>query len=94
MLAETLNQKEILVNEWTAYRPLTTDDRGVLNEALNGFVGVIYIAEAVSIQMTAGTNYRFKCIASILPALVVWESIVEVYHPLEGKAHITSITKL
>ncbi len=92
MSTETL--KETIVGGWTAYHALTAEDKKVFEEALAGFVGVTYTPQAVSTQIVAGTNYRFKCIASMPPSNVIWEAVVEIYAPLEGKPHITNITKV
>ncbi|CAM1361750.1 hypothetical protein [Tenacibaculum soleae] len=95
MSTETLKAKETLLGGWTSYGSLTTEDRKVFDEALNGFVGVNYEPTAVSTQVVAGTNYRFKCNASIPPAEVMWEAIVEIFQPLgDVKPHITGITRL
>lgn len=94
MSTETLTRKETFVGGWTAYHPLTAEDRKVFDEALNGFVGVTYTPSEVSTQIVAGVNYRFKCTASMPPSEVVWEAIVEIYQPLNGKPHITGITRL
>lgn len=79
---------------WTAYHPLTPNDQQVFNEAMRGFVGVKYTPQTVSTQVVAGTNYRFKCIASMPPADVVWEAIVEIFAPLDGTPYVTGIVRL
>jgi hypothetical protein len=80
---------------WTAYHPLTAEDQKVWAEAMKGFVGVKYTPQTVATQLVAGTNYRFKCTASIPPALVVWEAIVEIFAPLNGGApYVTGIIRL
>tara|TARA_B110000967_G_C18525111_1_gene382986 strand:+ start:281 stop:553 length:273 start_codon:yes stop_codon:yes gene_type:complete len=83
-----------LMGGWTPYHDLTTQDRIIFDEALKGFVGVTYTPGSVSTQVVAGTNYRFKCTASIPPAEVVWEAIVEIFNTLDGKPHITGITRI
>lgn len=85
---------ESLVGGWTAYHPLTPEDQQVFKEALNGFIGVNYEPSEVSTQLVNGTNYRYKCTASIPPAEVVWQAIVEIYKPINGKPHIVSIIRL
>lgn len=89
-----LATKPEVVGGWTAYHKLTPNDQKVFDEALKGFVGVKYTPQAVSTQLVAGMNYRFKCTASIPPADVVWEAIVEIYAPLNGQPHITGIIRL
>lgn len=88
------NTAENLVGGWSSYHKLTPEDTAVFDEAIAGLVGVDYKPETVSTQVVAGMNYRFKCQASIPPAEVIWEAIIEVYKPLDGKPHITGITKL
>ena len=82
---------ETLVGGWTSYHPLSPENAEVFKIALAGFVGVTYRPNAVATQVVAGMNYRYKCAASIPPALVIWEAIVEIYQPLEGKPYITGI---
>lgn len=89
-----MSNQDTIVGGWTAYHALTEKDRTVFNEALAGFVGVHYQPEKVSTQIVAGTNYRFKCLASVPPALVVWESVVEIYQPFNGVPHIIGITRV
>ena len=86
---------ENLTGGWTSYHKLTNEDQSVFDEALYGFVGVSYSPNSVSTQVVAGTNYRFKCTASMPPAEVVWEAIIEISQPLgEGKPYITGITRI
>lgn len=91
---EKTNTTNGLFGGWSAYHPLTEKDKQVFAEALNGFVGVHYTPNSVSTQIVNGTNYRFKCTASIPPAEVVWEAIIQIYAPLEGKPYITHIQAL
>lgn len=83
-----------LVGGWTAYHALTAEDQKVFDEAMRGFVGVKYSPEMVSTQIVNGTNYRFRCNASMPPSDVIWEAIVEVYCPIEGVPHVVSITRI
>lgn len=85
---------ESLVGGWTVYQPLTTEDLQVFRDALKGFVGVNYEPLEVSTQLVNGTNYRYKCNSSIPPADVIWQSIVEIYKPINGEPHIVSIVRL
>lgn len=89
-----LNGSEVSVGGWSPYHPLTAQDKAVFDEAMNGFVGVKYTPNAVSTQVVAGTNYRFKCTASMPPSEVVWEAIVEIFQPLNGKPYVTGIVRL
>lgn len=79
---------------WTTYGPLTANDQKVWAEAMKGFVGVKYTPQSVATQLVAGTNYRFKCTASMPPSEAVWEAIVEIFAPLDGTPYITGIIKL
>ncbi|WP_330442739.1 hypothetical protein [Flavobacterium sp. C4GT6] len=84
-----------LVGGWTPFHPLTAEDKAVFDQAMKGFVGVKYTPQSVSTQVVAGKNYRFKCTASMPPAEVVWEAIVEIFQPLNGGApYITGIIRL
>lgn len=94
MSTNTLNEKEIIVGGWSPYHPLTAQDKAVFEQAMKGFVGVKYTPQTVSTQVVAGTNYRFKCTASMPPALVVWEAIVEIFQPLKGEPHVVGIIRL
>jgi hypothetical protein len=88
------NNSQPLVGGWSPYHKLTPEDQKVFDEALKGFVGVKYTPNAVSTQVVAGMNYRFKCTASMPPAMVVWEAMVEIYKPLDGKPYITGIVRI
>lgn len=83
-----------LVGGWTPYHPLTAEDKKVFEEATKGLLGVTYSPNEVSTQVVAGTNYKFKCTASMPPAEVVWEAIVEIFQPLTGEPHITQIIRI
>lgn len=89
-----LKEKEVMVGGWSPYHPLTPKDRAVFDEAMKGFVGVKYTPNTVSTQVVAGTNYRFKCTASMPPSEVVWEAIVEIFQPLKGSPYVTGIVRL
>lgn len=89
-----MSNAQTLLGGWTPYHPLTPADKQVFTEAMAGFVGVTYTPQTVSTQLVAGTNYRFKCTASIPPAEVIWEAIVEIFQPLEGKPYVTGITRI
>jgi len=89
------NNAGTLVGGWSPYGPLTPEDKTVFDEATKGLVGVEYRPKTVSTQIVAGTNYRFKCNASIPPALVIWEAIVEIFQPLDGGyPYVTGIQRI
>lgn len=89
-----MSTQELLVGGWTAYHQLTAEDQKVFNEAMKGFVGVKYTPIEVATQVVNGTNYRFKCTASMPPSEVVWQAIVEIYSPINGTPHVVSITRI
>lgn len=84
-----------LMGGWSAWGPITPEEKLVFTTALEGFVGVNYQPQLVSTQIVAGTNYRYKCAAS-LPGSSGngWEAIVQIFQPLQGSAHITHITPI
>lgn len=94
MLNQAPTQEETFVGGWSPFHQLTAQDQEVFTTALNGFVGVTYTPNSVSTQIVAGKNYRYKCTASMPPAEVIWEAIVEIYAPLTGAPHITGITRI
>lgn len=89
-----MSEQEQLPGGWTNYHPLTAEDQKVFDEAMHGFVGVKYTPTEVSTQVVNGTNYRFKCNASMPPSEVVWQAIVEIYSPIDGQPHVMSITRI
>jgi hypothetical protein len=84
----------VLVGGWSPYESLSPEDKLVFDEATQGFVGVKYTPQTVSEQVVAGMNYRFRCVASMPPAQVVWEAIVEIFKPLNGKPYVVGIIRL
>ncbi|ALR29042.1 MULTISPECIES: hypothetical protein [Chryseobacterium] len=86
--------EELVVGGWTKYHALTPEDQKVFDEAMRGFVGVKYTPQEVSTQLVNGTNYRYRCIASMPPSQVVWEAIVEIYAPINGEPHVVSIHRI
>lgn len=89
-----MSTQEHLCGGWTSYHDISTDESRVFDEALKGFVGVIYRPTSVSTQIVAGVNYRFKCMASQPPTEVIWEAIVEIYKPLKGDPHVIGIIRI
>ncbi|MBR7781819.1 hypothetical protein [Undibacterium luofuense] len=81
------------VGGWSAWGPVTPEEKIIFVEATHGLLGVSYTPQMVSTQVVAGTNYRYKCLASLVsPAIGQWEAIVQIYQPLQGAPHITHIT--
>lgn len=90
-----LNAEPTLVfGGWSPYESLTPEDQKVFDVAMTGLVGVKYTPQTVSTQIVAGKNYRFRCEASMPPSLAIWESIVEIFQPLEGKPYVTGIIRV
>ncbi len=94
MSTNTLNEQETIVGGWSSYTPLTAQDQAVFEQAMKGFLGVKYTPNTVSTQVVAGTNYRYKCTASMPPAEVVWEAIVEIFQPIDGAPYVVGIVRL
>ena len=83
-----------LVGGWTAYHALTPQDQKIFDEAIEGYIGVHYVRYEVASQLVYGTNYRYKCKASLITGSPVWEAVVEIYCPIESKPHVVSITRV
>lgn len=94
IMRDVMSTAEAIMGGWTAYDPLTPKDKNVFREALTGFVGVTYNPNSVATQVVNGTNYRYKCDASVPPSDAIWEAIVEIYQPLNGQPHITGIIRI
>lgn len=89
-----MSAEAIIVGGWSKYHALTPEDKLVFDEAMKGLIGVDYKPQSVSTQVVAGMNYRFKCSASVPPSDVMWEAIVEIYQPLDGKPYVTGIVRI
>lgn len=58
------------------------------------FVGVDYVPLAVATQVVSGINYRFFCNAKgVYPGSTNDAAMVQIYQPLDGEVHITSINR-
>ena len=86
--------EQALLGGWTKFHAITPEDQKVFDEAMQGFVGVKYTPHEVSTQVVNGTNYRFKCEASMPPSNAIWQAIVEIYQPIDGKPHVVGITRI
>ena len=87
--------QETTMGGWTGYLAIIEEEKKIFNESLASYNGVEYKPLYASSQTVFnGTNYRFKCIASLLESEAVWESIIEVFKPIKGMSHIINITKL
>jgi hypothetical protein len=86
---------DVIPGGWTAYTTaISSDAKKVFETAFKGFVGVNYTPLAVATQVVAGTNYSFFCNAKgVYPGAVNEGAMVDIFNPLQGEPHITSITK-
>ena len=74
---------------------ITKDEKAVFNEATERLLGVKYTPVAVSVQVVAGTNYRFFCNAELVNQYpTLGAAVVSIYRPLKGAAHITGISNV
>ncbi|MCU1722845.1 MULTISPECIES: hypothetical protein [unclassified Pseudomonas] len=83
-----------IVGGWSAYHPLTAQDKKVFQEALHGFVGVQYTPLEVSTQVVNGTNYRYLSNAQVPGSELIYKVIVSIYAPTNGAPHITGIQQI
>ena len=76
------------------YQPyLTTYDSFIFYNAIGEHPDYFYRPIAVAKQVVNGTNYRFMTIAEPEQSdLTPNFAIVEIYQPLEGRAHAAKIT--
>lgn len=94
MSNNTLSQEQVLVGGWSPYHALTPDEKRIFDEAMSGLLGVVYTPQQVSTQVVSGMNYRYKCLAQMPPSEVVWEAVVEIYQPLNGRPIVTHISRI
>ena len=81
---------------WTPYSTtLSADAKKVFDSVIKGLIGVKYSPLAVATQVVSGTNYRFFCNAQGgYPGALNDAVIIQIYQPLQGEVHITSIKKV
>ena len=94
IIMATEKPKEVIGGGWTPYRELTQEDKTIFDQAMEGFTGINYTPFLVATQVVAGINYKFKCKASLPGNAEIWEAIVEIFKPLEGKPYITGIHRV
>ena len=94
MATEKSKEKDIIGGGWTPYRPLTSDDKTLFDQAMEGFTGVSYIPFLVATQVVAGINYKFKCNSSLPGSAGGREAIVEIFAPLDGEPYLTGIHRI
>jgi hypothetical protein len=92
--AQTLVNHEPIIGGWTDFRKPIIADSLIFKQALEGYVGVLYIPTAVATQVLEGKSYRFRCTASIPPSDIDYEAIVKIYKPLGGDPYIVKITRI
>jgi hypothetical protein len=81
---------------WTDFvSPITSDQKKIWDEAIQGLLGVQYTPIACASQLVAGTNYIFICLAKVIyPGSSAYIAQVDVFKPLSDKAYITQIVKI
>lgn len=84
----------VMVGGWSTYHDLTPKEKEVFDVAIKNILGVKYTPETVSTQVVNGTNYRYKCKASLPQGGQPWDAIVEIYAPLEGAPYVTGIQRV
>ncbi|MBP1677609.1 MAG: hypothetical protein H6Q20_2168 [Bacteroidetes bacterium] len=87
---------DLLPGGWTPYvAPIPDDVQKLFDSVIKNLTGVKYTPLAVATQVVAGVNYRFFCNAKgVYPNALNEAAIVQIYKPLDGSAHITSIQKV
>ncbi len=93
METKTTKKSTTLLGGWSPYKPLTTEDFVVFNEASESIHGVNYKPLLVAKQVSAGINYRFICDTSAPPAMVIWKSTLEIFKPLDRNAYVKKHSK-
>jgi hypothetical protein len=85
-----------IMGTWTPYSTtISVEEHDVFKKVIGGIVGVQYSPLCVSTQLVSGTNYRFFCNAKgVYPNALNEVAIVQIYKPLNGEAHLTSITRV
>lgn len=85
-----------ILGGWSSFDyEVTGVARAILKEALDGVIGVNYVPSAFATQVVAGTNYCFLCTGEVVvPNAPRFPVLVYAFKPLNGKAHISEITKI
>ena len=79
---------------WTPYRDLTPEDRTLFDKVMDPILGVRYEPSAVSTQVVAGTNYKFRAVGTIMvPDMPKFHAIIRIFEPLEGEPVLISIVR-
>lgn len=87
---------DLVAGGWTPYSTtISAEAKKVFDSAIKGLLGVHYTPLAVATQVVSGINYHFFCIAKgVYPGALNEAVIIQIYQPLKGDAHITSIKKV
>ena len=86
----------LVAGGWTPYSTtISADAQKVFDSVIKNLLGVHYTPLAVATQVVSGTNYRFFANAQgVYPGALNEAVIIQIYKPMEGQAHITSIKKV
>jgi hypothetical protein len=79
---------------FTHYRPLTPEDKELFDKVVGPIIGVSYEPTEVASQIVAGTNYKFRTIAT-LPNYDTYHVMITIFVPLprEGEPVLVSIVR-
>lgn len=88
-------ETKLMTGAWTKYNDsIKKEEMTVFNTALNGLMGVSYTPLAVATQVVSGVNYRYFCNAKgVYPNSLNEAVIIEIYQPVNGTPHISSIRR-
>lgn len=81
---------------WTVFATtISSEANKVFVEVTKGLFGVSYKPFSVAMQVVNGTNYRFLCNSKVIyPGATNQLAQIDIYHPVNGEAHITSIKRI
>jgi hypothetical protein len=74
----------LVLGGFTHYRPLTPKDKELFDKVMAQVIGVTYKATEVASQVVAGTNYKFRAIATI-PNYDTYYVVITIFVPLPGQ---------
>jgi hypothetical protein len=80
-----MEQQQVLIaGGFTNFRPLTPADRALFDKVMSSIISVTYEPTEVASQVVAGTNYKFRAIATI-PNYDTYHVVVTIFEPLPGQ---------
>jgi len=82
----------LITGGFTPYRPLTAEDRALFDKVVGPIIGVSYEPTEVASQVVAGTNYKFRAIATI-PNYDTYHVVITIFVPLQGAPVLISIVR-